>query len=312
MRKGMKIFIPAVSVLVVVFCVFSKNTNLAAWDIKYINTHKSEISWSRFTWSNETLGGKFYEKASLSVPCKIAGLPYNFSFQFDLGAGKTGIYEKNLRSLFHLLPDLAHHLKRLKSPLLFWNSKKYYEALIISFGAYTATNKKAFLYNSYGDTFTVNSLNINDSFNLGTIGADLFQGKVLIIDYPNQQFAICDTVPEKFTTNLINIELDKDGRVILPYKSKGDLYKITFDNGSSLFPITARTVNRKKFSINPIIDSIEVSSWGEKHMFDSRLITDTFELAGKKFCNVKVYENPAKLSIAASGEFVAMSARCCQ
>jgi len=30
---------------------------------------------------------------------------------------------------------------------------------------------------------------------------------------------------------------------------------------------------------------------------DSRMITDTFEIAGMKFCNVKIYENHAGLGI---------------
>ena len=293
MRKKIKIFLAGLLGLVLVFAFsfVTDNSSFEEWSIKNTGNTKLEPSWTKFAWSNDSLGEKFYEKTSMSIPCKIKGLPYNFTFQFDLGADKTGIYEKNLSSFFQVHPDIAKNLKKLKGSLQFWNSKKYYEDLNLLFGDYTASNKKAYLYNSYGNSFKVDRLNLNDTFHLGTIGADLFQGKVLIIDYPNQQFAICDTVPQKFKKNFTNIDLDKYGRIILPYKSKGNIYKITFDNGSSLFPITARSINRKKFSNNSIIDSIEVSSWGEKHILDSRLITDTFELAGKKYCNVKVYEN---------------------
>lgn len=293
MKKIMKILGLTIFAIIIVCgtSFLTDKSHYSTWKVKNNSQNNSAISWARFEWSNDTLGKKFYEKTSMSIPCKIIGLPYNFTFQFDLGTYDTEIYENNLNSFFEVQPDLANNFKRLRSSLQFWNSKKCYDNLNISFGNYVASNEKAYVHSSYGSTFKVDSQNINDTFHLGTIGADIFQDKVLIIDYPNQKFALCDSVPQKFKKNLTNIEIDKFGKIILPYKSKRGVYKITFDNGSSLFPIISRSINRTKFSINPIIDSIEISSWSEKHVVVSRLITDTFELAGKKYCNVKVYEN---------------------
>lgn len=293
-RKFIKILICGlvVFILVVAISYISDKLSWKKWTI--INKGTTQISWAKFTWSSDILSGKLFEKASMSIPCKIEGLPYTLSFQFDLGAGLTGMYENNLKSFFKMYPELS---KNVENGLQFWNKNKSYKNLIISFGDYQVNNKKSFMFDSYGDKFEVNETNKNDTFHIGTIGSDIFQNKVLIIDYPNQTFAICDEVPLQYKKNLVDIELDGDGRVILPLKINKKEYKITFDNGSSLFPLIALTKNRPKFSTNPILDSIEISSWKQKHIVDSRMITDTFELAGKKFCNVKVYENHSGLGI---------------
>ena len=98
-------------------------------------------------------------------------------------------------------------------------------------------------------------------------------------------------MPEQFKKTLTDIELDRNGKPVLPLTINSKKFRILFDNGSSLFPIITATKNISKFSNNPILDSIEISSWGKKHIVDSRMITDTFNIAGRKFCNVKVYES---------------------
>ena len=132
---------------------------------------------------------------------------------------------------------------------------------------------------------------------MGTIGADLFQEKILIIDYPNQQFAICENLPQNYKDNLIDIELDISGKVILPMKMKNKNYRITFDNGSSIFPLITMVKNISNFSTSADIDTIQISSWGQFHVVTGKLIKDTFELAGQKFSNVKVYANHSGLGI---------------
>ncbi len=77
------------------------------------------------------------------IPCKVEGLPYNFTFQFDLGAGLTEIYENNISSFFKLHPGPNKNIKRLQSPLQFWNSKKMFQDLTIKFGNFSASTKKA-------------------------------------------------------------------------------------------------------------------------------------------------------------------------
>ncbi len=299
MKKIIRIFF-LLLVLVIAICGFSFLTDKSHyedWIITKQPTGTTAISWAPFMWVNDSINGKYVERTAMFIPAKAAGLPYNFTFQFDLGADKSGLYETSLSSFFTKYPLLKSNIKKLKSPLQFWNKQKTYAPLQIFFGNYNAYCSKAFLYAGYGELFNSNSLQLTDTFHIGTIGADMFKDKVLIIDYPNRQFAICENIPMQYNNNLVNIELDAHGRVILPMALKGKQYRVLFDNGSSLFPLMATTGKRPYFSNNPVTDSVEVSSWGKKHIMDSRMITDSFMLGGKTFCNVKVYENHAALGI---------------
>ena len=191
--------------------------------------------------------------------------------------------------------ELKNEIERLKSPLQFWNKNIVFKNCKINFGNYTATNQVSFIYRNYGQKIA--NPNLTDTFHLGTIGADLFKDKILIIDYPNKQFAICDTFPKDFAINLIDIELDNNRRVILPMTIHNKSYRIMFDNGSSLFPIITEAKNISKFSTLDDVDTLQISSWGKKHNVTSKMINDTFILAGQTFSNVKVYANHSGLGI---------------
>jgi hypothetical protein len=231
------------------------------------------------------------------IPCKIEGIKNDLTFQFDIGSSRTMLYENSLSSFYFQNKKLSEQVSNFNFPVNFSKSKKLFKDLTISFGEYTIFNESSFVSGNYGRTSSVEKVNKGDTIHIGTIGADLFKGKVLFIDYPNKKFAICEEVPEQFKKTLVDIELDKNGKPVLPLVMNSKKYRILFDNGSSLFPITASSKNRPKFSNNPILDSIEISSWGKKHIVDSRMITDTFELGGRKFSNVKVYENHSGLGI---------------
>ena len=268
-------------------------TSYSNWRIENNSQDKSNISWTKFEWTDGELAGKKFDKLSMNIPCKIIGLSNNFTFQFDLGADLTGVYENTFSSLYTQNPELENKIKKLKSSLQFWNSNKYFENLSINFGSYTATNKTSFVYKNYGEKIQ----NLKDTIHLGTIGADFFKEKILIIDYPNKQFAICENIPKNFQDNLIDIELDRKGRVILPMKIHSKHYRIMFDNGSSIFPIITNAKNISNYSTSADIDTIQISSWGQTHGVTGKLIKDTFELAGQKFSNVKVYANHSGLGI---------------
>jgi hypothetical protein len=297
MKKTFKIII-SISVIAILFVIYGcsvyKNS-LGVWEIE--KSKKTAIVWADFTWTNQTINGKYYEKTAMLIPSKIEGIENDLTFQFDLGSRKTMLYENSLSSLYFQNKNLSNRVENFKFPLNFSKKRKLYKDLTITFGDYKIFNESSFVFGDYGTTYSVEKVNRKGSIHIGTIGTDVFKGKVLIIDYPNKKFAICNEVPEKFKGTLVGIELDKNGKPILPLIINSKRYRILFDNGSSLFPLIASTKNIHKFSKNPILDSIEISSWGEKHIVDSRMITDTFELAGKKFSNVKIYENHSGLGI---------------
>ncbi|CAN5314903.1 hypothetical protein BH10BAC4_BH10BAC4_24900 [soil metagenome] len=240
----------------------------------------SDISWAKFEWTNGLLGGRPYERVTMNIPCSVAEIPNPLTFQLDLGANLTGLYENTIVGLYPTYPELLGKIKTRNSKI------SHYENLNLNFGDYSVTNSKTYVYNDYGN---LQSSNSGDTIHLGTIGADIFQNKVLIIDYPNKQFAICETVPSDYTANLIDITLDEVGRVILPMSLDGKSFRILFDTGSSLFPIITSMSNSVLFSTSPVVDTIQVYAWGKLRNVTGRVIDSPVILAGQTFSHVKVY-----------------------
>lgn len=270
-------------------------TTYSSWEINNKNNDEAGISWAAFEWVQGSLNGKTYDRLAMNIPCTVDGLENIVTFQFDLGANLTGVYEKTFNALSASNPELQHKVKRLRSRLQFWNKNRFFDNLNLHFGNYSATCKVAYLFKDFGEDIGFSG--IADTIHLGTIGADLFSNKVLIIDYPNKQFAICDKMPAYYSDCLTDIELDKRGRVILPMKIHDRSYRIMFDNGSSIFPLITSANNMSNYSTSPDIDTIQISSWGNIHPVTGKLISDTFELAGRRYSHVKVYANHSGFGI---------------
>lgn len=290
MTKILK-FIAFVLVSVLIICGYSFLTNKTCykeWSITKLKSDISKISWVKFVWTNDTISGKYFTRTSMEIPCKIGELPYNFSFQFDLGS-YTGIYENTAISFNEKYPEWKIRIVRLRSPLQFWFNKKASRDLTLLFGKYIAKNKLSNYYQNYGEKINTKKYSSNDTFHIGTIGADLFQGKVLIIDYPNQQFAICDTIPSNYNCNFSSIELDAEGRVLLPMKINSKNYKTLFDNGSSLFPLIVTDDKINSFSTLQNTDTLKINAWGKPITMIGRPLNNSIILAGITFNNIKVY-----------------------
>jgi hypothetical protein len=291
MNSFFKIF-AAIIIIIIIVCGISflgDRKSTSYWVIKVNKTDSAGIAWARFKWSNDSLGGKYYKRTAMIIPAEIIGIPFRFTFQFDLGAS-TEIYETTARSIFEQYPEL-NRIHRLKSILQFWNTKKSIKDLEINFGNITAINRNVLLETNYGESVDLTTITDSSEVQIGTIGADLFQNKVLIIDYPNQRFAICNSLPNFYKDALIDIELDNSGRVILPMIFKNKKYKLLFDNGSSMFPLLVSDNKTAFFSTAKVTDTIKISSWGKMHNVIGRPFTDTFQLGAQFFSNIKIYSD---------------------
>jgi hypothetical protein len=150
MRKLIKILCWT-TLLIITACGISfltDKTSYSNWEIKNNEQNSKGISWAKFEWTNDTLGKRYFERTSMNIPCRVEGLRNVFTFQFDLGADITGVYENTLISL---ATPSKEKIKRLKSEIQFWNNKKYYKNLSLNFGAYTATNEVAYIFRDFGE-----------------------------------------------------------------------------------------------------------------------------------------------------------------
>lgn len=298
MKRSLTIIV-LILITFLLLCAYSfltDKSNFGEWILKSKTPNNNTISWSSFNWVGDTLGTKYFDKAAIMLPAKLDDFTIHFKFQLDLGAS-TVLYEKNVRSLISHLPEMKSKIAGLKSPLQFWNSQIAFKDVSLHFGDNVVHTDNCRIERDYGQALSFKNSTDSSIYELGTIGADLFKDKVLIIDYPNKKWAVCQTLASEYNVNLIDIELDPEGRVILPMKYKGKHYRIMFDSGSSIFPLITLDKNMPKFSGGPDIDTLAISSWGQIHNVTGKMIADSFELAGHVFSNVKVYANHSGLGI---------------
>ena len=287
-------------IITVSFClIVSSFNNYSEWTEGKMENDE----WVRFSWVQQELGGQNFDKAGMNVFCKVEEFKNTFSFQLDLGAELTGVYENTYSSLPQLeIPKI----KKLKSKLLFLNEDQYIDDLTISFGSYQFKTKKGYVYNEMGEF--VEKYNENDTIHLGTLGRDIFKNKVLLIDYVNHRFKISNYLPKKYNQMVSKIEIDRTGKVILPMVLRGRRLKITFDTGSSLFPLIVSEGKISCFTNSKSIDTLTIESWGKKHKVDGKMIKTPFTIANQSYKDVKVYVNRSGLGIDESTDGMAGNA----
>jgi len=287
-KKWKALAILTILITLLIYLKVSSLNDYPAWSKKTAGNDE----WVNFSWVDQDLNGRHFKKSAINVYCKIKGFDNTFSFQFDLGAELTGVYENTYSSL----PQFGNsEIKKLKSNLLFLNEDQYVPDLEVSFGAYTFKTEKAYVYNEMGDVLKRYSK--EDTIHLGTIGRDLFKGKVLLIDYVNHRFKISNEVPKQYQSKVSRIEIDKTGKIVLPLYINGKKLKITFDTGSSLFPLITSERNVHHFASGKNIDTLEIESWGKKHAVTSKLIKHPITLANHRYKDVKVYVNHSGLGM---------------
>lgn len=214
----------------------------------------------------------------MMVPVRVEGLPYDYLFQFDLGSNVTTLYGNPLDALI----KKHRGFDRVKNEIIF-------KELTLFIGNTIAHTQNCHITRNHGDVLNANYLASQSPIRLGTIGADIFQSKILVIDYPNQRFTICDTLPPLLQTSFADITLDNTGRVILPLLIHGKNYRIMFDNGSSLFALITSSDKINLFSTEPGTDTLSVSSWGKTHNIIGRLLKTPFQLANNTFSDIMIY-----------------------
>ena len=153
-------------------------------------------------------------------------------------------------------------------------------------------DKSLFLRDDNRNPLTIDSVRSNTVKHIGTIGVDLFQDQVLIIDYPNTRLAVTAEVPQdmKDKAILVDITLDRHGRVHLPMRIDGELQKVLFDTGASLFPFSTTPENWAAATSGQVVDSIYTSTWGAYYYTYGATIDDIY-VGDEKLPEAICYKN---------------------
>ena len=165
-----------------------------------------------------------------------------------------------------------------------WNPKSFsFQHLNMRMGNVTFSNTEIFYMKNMGDFINENDLKQGKPIHIGTIGADLFQNKVVIIDYKSTKLAITDSVPSQYAS-LPSVKFTIDNGIIkLPFSINGQECPMMFDTGSSPFQLVT-TKERALNIANPtIVDSLSGPLWwGKEITFYGLNVTKTIEFAGEK------------------------------
>lgn len=206
-----------------------------------------------FKWEKDSINGKMVDKIAMSVPFTIENKTYRF--QFDLGANMTLIYDKCFENT-----ELIKN-KKTDQPM----EAAGHQVFTIDNQNFSVGKLKVENYKLHG------LLNFDQEEACGVVGADLFQNKYLIIDFPNKKATVSEKLRSSRKIDFVDIKIINN-KPIIPLKIDGKVYHFQYDNGASIFPI----VSYKK-NFQNLIDSSKVIENFNIRNFNNPLIVKAIE-----------------------------------
>ena len=247
-------------------------------------SQEPSLKWIPLQWQGDTISGKYIEKAYLYVPVKIDELPIDFTMQLDLGTTETQFYGNPIKPYLEEYPSLANKLdsvQRFKN-IIFRNINLHMGMVDFSFDVWHRIG--------FGDDIPRDLLHSKTPKHIGTIASDMFQDKILVIDYNLSRFAVSDNLPAEYQDlPAVKFELN-NGIIIFPFRIDGTEQKLMFDTGSSPFPLATSRERALEIAPPEIIDSLSGPLWwGQIITFYGLKVNKTIEFGGTVLGNATVY-----------------------
>ena len=245
-------------ILSIIF-VGCSNYNKKNKNNKIVKTNKISFNWDEKALQKDAY--IFY------VPIKLEGIAKQFKMQFDLGLNVNVIYENPLNTILQKYPSLKN--KIVNNP----DYSVIYHKLLID--KLVSNVDSLFIYNDYGSSYSFDSLE-----NIGSIGVNEIKGKILILDFPNKELEILDTLENRNKYNFADLKVADNNKLIISIRFENENYDFLFDTGNGV-PIA--TLNKELYdrisgNSKELKDTLRVNSWGE-----------IIELTGSKIqSNIKI------------------------
>jgi len=232
-----------------------------------LTANAQDIKWIPFHWTGDTISGKYFDKAAIVVPVSIENIPARFNMQFDLGAVRTVIYGNAIAPYLDAYPELEKKIDPSKTFLIQGENSPMFAGMSLQMGGASFEGLDIGYFKNYGGRLSKEDLLSDSEKHIGTIGPDLFQGKILIIDYPKKRIGICDKLPKEYRKATFQPFNSGDGRPKIPLTINGKTQQVMFDTGSSIFTLQTTKKEALAAATDKIIDSLTVNSWGKKLTF---------------------------------------------
>lgn len=190
--------------------------------------------------------------AALLLPIRFEGIPKTFYVQFDTGSPSSMLYKQPMIDIQEKYPN---HISPIDT-----NARRIEQGFCL--GDMKVFSKKMKLYDrgrkpiDWSDTTTI--------FTIGTLGADLIDKKITVMDFKNNYCYFGDSIPEQYQQDLTMYDLQyKKRRVLFPAKVAGKKRKLLHDTGTSGFELITNKKTWKKLSKKGAqpMEAFKVKSW---------------------------------------------------
>lgn len=208
---------------------------------------------TRFAWRADTTGARVTPHAVLLVPVALPGCPRRCYLQFDTGAPYSLLYARALAALRAHYPAAGLALQPQDDTL-----RNFRFAL----GQGQVTARSIRVREMGACVLPADS---TVPFVIGTLGTDMLDGRVLVIDFPHQRFELRSDVPASLARRAMFAPLSfAQRRVLLSAGLQGANKQLLFDSGSSAFALlTAQSSWEKLARPGAPTQVTPVNSWGK-------------------------------------------------
>lgn len=205
-----------------------------------------------FYWQGDSINLKWDKHTALLLPVKLKNCPRQFFMQFDLGSPYSIFYKNKLMAIQAKYPNA----------LLLKESDEKLDIYSFKIGKMPVLAKQIIV--KQFDSSGINWMGKGGVEIIGTIGADLIDGKVAVIDYPNQTLTLSDTIAKEFSDIAFTDFIYTNRRVLLPSKLRGKQTILYFDTGSSMFELLTNKETCTQLAIpNASPTQFKIESWGK-------------------------------------------------
>jgi hypothetical protein len=178
-----------------------------------------------FVWQGDTLNTQWEPHAALLIPVKLPGCPKVFYMQFDTGARLSLLYTEKVNDI------RAKYSKSLGKD----SSSKLLNQQF-SIASKNILAKEIVLRTQSGKG--INWKNNKGIEVIGTLGMDLIENKVLVMNYPGKKLIIANAIPAGLNSQL---KLSKfmliSNSILLPVELQQKKVILYFDSGSSAYEL---------------------------------------------------------------------------
>ncbi|MBO2010235.1 hypothetical protein [Hymenobacter negativus] len=177
-----------------------------------------------FTWWADTARGRAMPHAAVLVPVRLPGCPRTCYFQFDTGAPYSLLYTESLASLQAAYPTLP--FAQAADTVRDFRCSLGQSQLL----AHWVRVKPHGPHNLPADTAT--------AFIIGTLGADVIDGRSLVLDFAHRRFSLDAHLPDSLAQRATFVPLAfENRRVLLTMNLQGKPRQLLYDSGTSAFSL---------------------------------------------------------------------------